>query len=454
MTQQILHRVLARVVKKLQLPRADISIKNLTSGGANITSALYSVTITAPDHAHLKLFAKVADVNVDLRKQMNIESLYTTEQIVYNHLVGVYQKVQDKYHISPEHRFVFPKFYGGEDTLGQETVVMEDMTSSGYAPYSRFESIDWEHAAVAVEDLARLHALSFAYKKEDPGNFAMDTKRLRFARDKMDFSGMKKTWRQIGESAMEVVKEEHRNKLSKIIDDRSTQEVFFRFRAPLSTVVLCHGDYRVSNLLFRRVVPPSEGVRAHIDDRTEPSPFRQFGSPVRSHSHPLKMCGGSCATRSNMVRSAPSSWSGPNRVRSSNGRLQQVVVDYQTVHSGCPVTDLLYLEFLGTDQAFRNKYHDRLYDYYFSELTKALDRYEIDINKVYPRATFEKEIKEMYSVALTIAMVVLPLVLVDTDRAPLMSKIEGVSDFAIKPSQLFATRFRELVSDCIEWGGL
>ncbi|XP_022837613.1 uncharacterized protein LOC111364787 isoform X3 [Spodoptera litura] len=390
MTQQILHRVLARVVKKLQLPRADISIKNLTSGGANITSALYSVTITAPDHAHLKLFAKVADVNVDLRKQMNIESLYTTEQIVYNHLVGVYQKVQDKYHISPEHRFVFPKFYGGEDTLGQETVVMEDMTSSGYAPYSRFESIDWEHAAVAVEDLARLHALSFAYKKEDPGNFAMDTKRLRFARDKMDFSGMKKTWRQIGESAMEVVKEEHRNKLSKIIDDRSTQEVFFRFRAPLSTVVLCHGDYRVSNLLFRRV----------------------------------------------------------------NGRLQQVVVDYQTVHSGCPVTDLLYLEFLGTDQAFRNKYHDRLYDYYFSELTKALDRYEIDINKVYPRATFEKEIKEMYSVALTIAMVVLPLVLVDTDRAPLMSKIEGVSDFAIKPSQLFATRFRELVSDCIEWGGL
>ncbi|XP_022837605.1 uncharacterized oxidoreductase dhs-27-like isoform X2 [Spodoptera litura] len=388
--EQTLRGVLDKVVAKLQLPRANISIKNLTSGGANYTSALYSVTITAPDQADLKLFAKVADVNVKLRKQMNIELLYSTEQIFYNHLVGVYEKLQDKYCISPEHRFVFPKFYGGDETLGQETVVMQDMTSSGYSPYSRFESIDWEHAAVAVEDLARMHALSFAYQKDDPENFTKDTDRLRFVRDKIDFANLKKTWSQIGESALQIVKEEHKDKLRKIISDCSTQDVFYKFRGPLSTIVLCHGDYRVSNLMFRR----------------------------------------------------------------ENGRLQQVVVDYQTVHSGCPVTDLLYLEFLGTDQAFRNKYHDRLYDYYFSELTKALDRYEIDINKVYPRATFEKEIKEMYSVALTIAMVVLPLVLVDTDRAPLMSKIEGVSDFAIKPSQLFATRFRELVSDCIEWGGL
>uniref|UniRef100_A0A2H1V9H4 SFRICE_008181 n=1 Tax=Spodoptera frugiperda TaxID=7108 RepID=A0A2H1V9H4_SPOFR len=388
--EQTLRRVLDTVVANLQLPHTDISIKSLTSGGANYTSALYSVTISAPDQGDLKLFAKVADVNVNLRKEMNIELLYSTEQIVYNHLVGVYEKIQDKYDISPEHRFVFPKFYGGEDAVGQETVVMEDVTSSGYTPYSRFKSIDWEHAAVAVEDLARLHALSFAYQKEDLEGFTKDTQRLRFVREKMDFSDMRKTWRQIGESAMAVVKEEHREKFSTIIDDNSTQEVFFRFRAPLSTIVLVHGDYRVSNLMFRRV----------------------------------------------------------------NGVLQQIVVDYQTVHSGCPVTDLLYLEFLGTDQAFRNKHHNRLYDYYFSELTKALDRFDIDVNKVYPRETFEKEIKEMYSVALTIAMVVLPLVLVDTERAPLMSEIEGVNDFAIKPSQLFATRFRDLVSDCIEWGGL
>lgn len=385
-----MRRVLDTVVANLQLPHADISIKSLTSGGANYTSALYSVTISAPDQGDLKLFAKVADVNVNLRKEMNIELLYSTEQIVYNHLVGVYEKIQDKYDISPEHRFVFPKFYGGEEALGLETVVMEDMTASGYAPYSRFDSIDWELAAVAVEDLAKFHALSFAYQKEDPDNFAKDNDRLRFVRDKIDFTSMKDTWAQIGASALEVVKEEHKDKFSKIISDCATRDVFYKFRGPLSTKVLCHGDYRVSNLLFRR----------------------------------------------------------------ENGVLQQIVVDYQTVHSGCPVTDLLYLEFLGTDQAFRNKHHNRLYDYYFSELTKALDRFDIDVNKVYPRETFEKEIKEMYSVALTIAMVVLPLVLVDTERAPLMSEIEGVNDFAIKPSQLFATRFRDLVSDCIEWGGL
>ncbi|KAF9412774.1 hypothetical protein HW555_008777 [Spodoptera exigua] len=387
--KQTLCKVLDKVVHKLQMPNANISIKNLTSDGG-YTSALFSVTVSAPERNNLNLFAKVANVNVKLRQAMNTELLYTTEQIVYNELVGVYDKIQDKYRISPEHRFVFPKFYGGEDTVGHETVVMEDMTASGYAPLNRFESIDWEHAAVAVEDLARLHALSFAYQKEDPSNFAKDTERFRFVKSKMDFSNLKDTWAKIGESAMETVKDEHKDKLKKLLANGSTQDVFYKFRAPLSTVVLCHGDYRVSNLLFRRV----------------------------------------------------------------DGRLQQIVVDYQTMHSGCPPTDLLYLEFLGTDQEFRNKHHKQLYDYYFSELSKALDRFEIDVNKVYPKATFEKEVREMYSPALTVAMVVLPLVLVDVDRVPHLSKIEGIGDFALKPSHHFSTRFRDLVSDCVEWGGI
>ena len=59
---------------------------------------------------------------------------------------------------------------------------------------------------------------------------------------------------------------------------------------------------------------------------------------------------------------------------------------------------------------------------------------------------------QMSSSALCIAMAVLPLVLVEAKEAPHMSEMKEVKDFAISPSELFAKRYSDLVSDCIEWG--
>lgn len=70
-------------------------------------------------------------------------------------------------------------------------------------------------------------------------------------------------------------------------------------------------------------------------------------------------------------------------------------MDYQTVVTGSPVTDVLYLEFLGTDEKFRRENHERLLDHYFKELTAALDRVGLDVNEEYPRETFDSELKEV-----------------------------------------------------------
>lgn len=247
-----LRKILGNVTKQLNYTDAEISIKDLSSGGANYTSVLFSVTITSPGREPLKLFAKVASASEQLRKAIHIDHLFSNEQLMYNHLVDVFEKIQDKYNLSPEHRFVFPKFFEGQSTYGKECVVMEDLTQSGYSMYSRFKSLDFEHAAAAVEVLARFHALSFAFQHEDPEQFAKVADKVKHVKHPEN-PGMKGTFMKILGSAIEATPAEHKEKMLKFFDEQYLDE-FNKFRMPLGTTVLCHGDYRASNLLFRRQV--------------------------------------------------------------------------------------------------------------------------------------------------------------------------------------------------------
>lgn len=251
--ETVLNDLLDRIIDK-PYKSGTKKLTPLTSGGANYTSALFTITITANNEEDLNLFAKVADVEGQIREFMNMKLLFDTEQFVYSELAKNYERLQDKHNIVPEYRFIFPKYYGGESVEGRETVVFEDLVSKGYGTYSRFKSIDWEHAASAVETLARFHALSFAFEKEDPVNFVKALEQVKFHVPEVDES-LKETGRKIIEGAIQVTKKEHKEALADflLVEDITPDEVF-KYKLPLSRPVICHGDYRVSNLMFQRQV--------------------------------------------------------------------------------------------------------------------------------------------------------------------------------------------------------
>ncbi|CAB3219729.1 unnamed protein product [Arctia plantaginis] len=386
--ETVLNKLLDRIVEEPH--KSGIrSFIPLTSGGGNYTSALFKITITAKNADDLKLFAKVADVKGQLRDLMNVKLLFDTEQFVYSELGKTYEKIQDKHNVAPEYRFTFPKFYGGESVEEQETVVFEDLVSKGYSTYCRFKSIDWEHAATAVESLARFHALSFAFEKEDPVNFAKALEKLKYQIPEHD-DNLRETGIKIVDDAIQVTKEEHKEAIRNLMAavDDSTQEEVYQYKLPLSKPVLCHGDYRVSNLMFQR----------------------------------------------------------------QNGHLKTMVLDFQTCHVGCALIDLLYLEFTGTDEEFRRENHQKFIDHYFQELTRALGRLGLDVNDVYPRELFDDELRQMLPVTLRLSIFVLPLVLVEAELAPQFGKDGDYESLAISPNHLFAERFSGIVSDCVRWG--
>lgn len=177
--------------------------------------------------------------------------MFETEQFVYLNLVKVYERIQEKHNIAPEHRFKFPKYYGGNEIESEETVVMEDLVAKGFSLYSRFKPIDWEHAAHAVESLAKFHALSFALAKDEPELFDKILDKVKFVMpENIGDPATKETWNRMMDGAVQITKDEYKKKMTEFLSFEIDSEEVYKFRKPLSVPVLCHGDYRVSNLMF------------------------------------------------------------------------------------------------------------------------------------------------------------------------------------------------------------
>jgi hypothetical protein len=71
------------------------------------------------------------------------------------------------------------------------------------------------------------------------------------------------------------------------------------------------------------------------------------------------------------------------------------MVDYQTLHIGSALNDLLYFLATGSDAQFRRQHYQQLLDYYYQRLSIALTRLQLDPAIVFPREDFDYELKEV-----------------------------------------------------------
>ncbi|CAG5019927.1 unnamed protein product [Parnassius apollo] len=380
-----LRDLIKKILAEKKCDGSEVKVVKFDSGGANYTSALFRVTVSLPKDDDLHLFAKVAAFGESMREKINADWMYSTEQFVYTKLANIYEDLQLRHGVENEHRYVFPKFFGLSSEHGNETVVTEDLAAAGYVCYDRFRPMDWEYAAVSMETLAKFHALSFAYEKEHPEEFQKIAKDMQYKIGSEENKSLESFWVQLVEGSLAVIREENKDRVRKIVYD---ENVMKNYNKPIDKIVLAHGDYRLSNLLFKK----------------------------------------------------------------QDGRLQVVPVDYQLVHSGCPLNDVLYFITVGSDQQFRAKHFHQLIDYYYEQLAMALERFSLDIVDVYPREVFNKELKEKLPHMLLLGVMILPAVTVEADAAPKMGNEIDVSTFIFKTNKLYAERFNGIIDDCIEWG--
>lgn len=251
--EKTLQDLLEKIASERNYRQPQITIKPISTGGANYTSAIYVATIAAPAQPDIQAFAKVASVGDELRVKMNADRLFDVERFVYTELITTYKSLQDKYNVPNNERLVFPIFYGSYPERHKETIVLENLISKGYTNFNRFKSFSWEYAATAVTALARWHALFFLLEHENPEEHKklLNTMMFEFPAD--DDASMLDA---MAQAAKGVVQDKHKEKLASFIEEKAHFEEYRKYYRPSEGMakVLGHGDFRPSNLMSKRQV--------------------------------------------------------------------------------------------------------------------------------------------------------------------------------------------------------
>ncbi|KAJ8717582.1 hypothetical protein PYW07_005512 [Mythimna separata] len=243
-----LRQLLNKIAAEQNYEKPEISIHKLSSGGANYTSVLFTIIIKEDNKDELHLFAKVAILGEKVRKGAPV-IIFDVERYAYTKLAKFYTALEEENRVPEEQRLHFTKCYGFNHRKYQETVVLENLLAQGYGPNDRFNSYDWAYASAAVTEMAKMHALSFAFSKRNPEEFQ---KTLKIITVNWKEGSMDETVRSTMDIAVRNVRPEYKEALEKYLAQERFQKDFrVNFCAPVRANVIIHADYRGSNLLHR-----------------------------------------------------------------------------------------------------------------------------------------------------------------------------------------------------------
>ncbi|KAM3955846.1 uncharacterized protein ACR2FA_010190 [Aphomia sociella] len=133
--------------------------------------------------------------------------------------------------------------------------------------------------------------------------------------------------------------------------------------------------------------------------------------------------------------------------------LDAIPIDYQMICYGCPILDILYFIFSGTDRKFRKKHLSHLKDVYHNSLTRFLKFFDIDVENVFSRQLFEDMWKEKLFYGLSCFTVITPFLFATKENLVDLTQ-RDLLDFEGNIDECFKKRARGVVDDYIEWGYL
>ncbi|KAI5651572.1 ecdysteroid kinase domain-containing protein [Phthorimaea operculella] len=130
-----------------------------------------------------------------------------------------------------------------------------------------------------------------------------------------------------------------------------------------------------------------------------------------------------------------------------------VLVDYQTLHYGNPLKDLVYFIIGASDQEFRKHHLNDLKNLYYDHLKQFLGYFQFDVNDIYSRVEFEKLFKDTLEFGFICWFFWLPYQFSKEDQISENEENDLLKvDFSL--SAQFRDRIQGLVDDMIQWGYL
>lgn len=208
--------------------------------------------------AEKRLIIKLSSNSASRREEWQMDTVFEREALVYNKILPLFEKFQCERGLTDAEAFTsYPKCYAAVVDVQKEqfVVIMEDMIEKGFEMWPKHQPIVNNHLFMVVDQLARLHAISFAIKDQQPEVYEEFRKLTDLTRGFFN-SDTSSTCRQYLESAQ--------NRAIAALDNENHIEWLKAFKANVyETIdsvlsedacdgfsVISHGDMWLTNLLF------------------------------------------------------------------------------------------------------------------------------------------------------------------------------------------------------------
>lgn len=236
--------------------------------GDNFLGVLTSVTVKGQrnnNDEQLHLLVKLAPTNEIRRQEFHSIAVFKREALMYNKILPSFRDFQREKGLADDEAFTaYPKCYVAiaDEKKDQFVVIMEDLRPKGFTMWPKSVPAPADNSYRVVEQLARLHAVSFALKDQRPAVY----EELREIKDIIcDFfkgPNMSKVMTMSYSRAVDALdNEEHKKILTEVLDNF---EQFFNDIHEDGACdpfgVINHGDCHNNNILYKHDPEVSRAV--------------------------------------------------------------------------------------------------------------------------------------------------------------------------------------------------
>lgn len=254
-------KLIEETTQELGLKKWEYYIEPGSKKGDNYIGLIYRVIVTGLNFkgatVKLSLIAKLAPENKIRREKYQVEDCFAREKLTYESVLPEMTKIQKQQNISSDDRFISDmKCYRISTEKGKECILMEDITTKGYQMWDRNKPLDLDHAVLAMQQLGKFHAISFALKDQKPELFKKfsNLEDVVFSNEEY-FTDLIPYFNLFIDKAIDTLDDNEIGARDKMQEFKKhfMKIMFDGVKASLAEpyAVVCHGDCWTNNMMFK-----------------------------------------------------------------------------------------------------------------------------------------------------------------------------------------------------------
>ncbi|XP_026750854.3 uncharacterized protein LOC113511430 [Galleria mellonella] len=241
-----LKEALKSIIRREGYVTYKIDVATIPQNGGSYLSTTTEIEVrgkTAERDKEMNIFVKniLPGDNLDF---FSVSDIHSRELFVYKELSEVFTKLQDDAGVPINERYRIVKCY--EET-NSEFLILENLSKKGFMTIDSIDPISLSFARLSIQQLARLHALSFVLKNKRPQYFENKIKPIESPIKFNDaFKGFVTNFSRI---SMQSLDDDMKKKVEKFIP--KVIEKMPQYLQDKSIGCLCHGDFKSTNILTK-----------------------------------------------------------------------------------------------------------------------------------------------------------------------------------------------------------